>query len=578
MALSAKSYRHVGGTWLHSAKPSDLLRTVTMPFCFPRFRLFAFCRDHIVVGILAVFAGLFGGAAVAAPGQLDPTFGNSGKVILPTVRGSAVPRLGIVTQRDGKYVVGGTTINSVAKFYKARVDAGGVFDTTYTSDGQPVVNDSAVGQAVALTPDGKFVLAGQCGSLPVFCVSRYLNSSQLDVTFAGTGSAITSLTGYVSAPFAVAIDARNRIVMTGGCSISGQATGVCLIRYKEDGSLDTVFGGSGVVTSKMWAGKLVLQPDGKIVLAGLCLPSFVSGICVSRFLSDGSVDYAFGVDGSVAMNPYRHYGEHIVDLAIDDQNRLLIGGRCDGENSRYSCMRRLLPNGFVDFGFGHNGTVNGANDTNAMAVQDDGKIVLAKSCPAENFRDIFCVTRYRADGSLDIDFGVGGTVLIDIVTGSSTITGLTIDRRGDIVLSGICSNDTGSDFCLARIEGGPYAPASCTLNIDGNLALHVSSDALLLTRYLLGYRGAALTTGALGHNSTRTGQALETYLASLNLDADGDGQTLAMTDGLLILRAMLGLTGTALTQGATNTAHPNVRNAQQILTWIESTHGVACLP
>ena len=51
-----------------------------------------------------------------------------------------------------------------------------------------------------------------------------------------------------------------------------------------------------------------------------------------------------------------------------------------------------------------------------------------------------------------------------------------------------------------------------------------------------------------------------------------------MTDGLLMLRAMLGLTGTALTQGATNAAHPNVRNAQQILTWIENTHGVACLP
>ena len=49
-----------------------------------------------------------------------------------------------------------------------------------------------------------------------------------------------------------------------------------------------------------------------------------------------------------------------------------------------------------------------------------------------------------------------------------------------------------------------------------------------------------------------------------------------MTDGLLILRAMLGLSGDALTAGAVNTAHPNARNAQQILTWIESTHGVAC--
>lgn len=41
---------------------------------------------------------------------------------------------------------------------------------------------------------------------------------------------------------------------------------------------------------------------------------------------------------------------------------------------------------------------------------------------------------------------------------------------------------------------------------------------------------------------------------------------------------MLGLSGDALTAGAVNAVHPNARNAQQILTWVESTHGVACLP
>jgi hypothetical protein len=47
---------------------------------------------------------------------------------------------------------------------------------------------------------------------------------------------------------------------------------------------------------------------------------------------------------------------------------------------------------------------------------------------------------------------------------------------------------------------------------------------------------------------------------------------------LLILRAMLGLSGDALVAGARNASHPNVRDAKQILTWIELTHGVACLP
>ncbi|MGL4233776.1 MAG: hypothetical protein ACRCWJ_20580, partial [Casimicrobium sp.] len=78
-----------------------------------------------------------------------------------------------------------------------------------------------------------------------------------------------------------------------------------------------------------------------------------------------------------------------------------------------------------------------------------------------------------------------------------------------------------------------------------------------------------------------------TYLDSLKndplrkLDLDGDGQSLALTDGLLMLRAMLGLSGDALTtsaMGQPSAAFPTLRTPQQILQWIEATHGVACLP
>jgi hypothetical protein len=105
---------------------------------------------------------------------------------------------------------------------------------------------------------------------------------------------------------------------------------------------------------------------------------------------------------------------------------------------------------------------------------------------------------------------------------------------------------------------------------------------VLAIRYLFGYTGDALTAGALGANPGRTTAQIESHLAQLKssgkLDVDGDGEVNAMTDGLLILRAMLGLSGDALVAGARNASHPNVRDAKQILTWIELTHGVACLP
>ncbi len=77
--------------------------------------------------------------------------------------------------------------------------------------------------------------------------------------------------------------------------------------------------------------------------------------------------------------------------------------------------------------------------------------------------------------------------------------------------------------------------------------------------------------------TNHTNADIESHLAQLKTDGklDVDG---AMTDGLLILRAMLGLSGDALIAGVRNASHPNVRSAQQILTWVEATHGVACLP
>jgi hypothetical protein len=103
--------------------------------------------------------------------------------------------------------------------------------------------------------------------------------------------------------------------------------------------------------------------------------------------------------------------------------------------------------------------------------------------------------------------------------------------------------------------------------------------SLLATRC---FRCNALPGSALGANPGRTPQQITDHFAQLKatgkLDVDGDGEANALTDGLLILRAMLGLSGDALIAGASNASHPNVRDAKQILTWIEATHGVACLP
>ena len=107
-------------------------------------------------------------------------------------------------------------------------------------------------------------------------------------------------------------------------------------------------------------------------------------------------------------------------------------------------------------------------------------------------------------------------------------------------------------FVITGLKESVAGPS--VLNVDGSDAATrygAATDGVLILRYLLGFRGAELTNGALGGSPTRDAAQIATYLGGLGtqLDVDGDGQVHAFTDGLLILRRMLGLSGPALTAG-----------------------------
>ena len=97
-----------------------------------------------------------------------------------------------------------------------------------------------------------------------------------------------------------------------------------------------------------------------------------------------------------------------------------------------------------------------------------------------------------------------------------------------------------------------------------------ATDGVLLLRYLFGLRGSALTNGALGATAQRNAALIEQYIAAslTAFDVDGDGLTLATTDGVMILRRLLGITNAAaITNGAKNSARSDadVRTAIEAL-------------
>ena len=113
----------------------------------------------------------------------------------------------------------------------------------------------------------------------------------------------------------------------------------------------------------------------------------------------------------------------------------------------------------------------------------------------------------------------------------------------------------------ATFTAGSFVP-SLDMDNDGNF--DAATDAVLLLRYLFGLRDTALTQGAMGVNAERNAATIAGYVAALGnaLDIDGDSSVKATTDGLLVLRYLLGLRGAALISGvkATNANATTIEN------------------
>lgn len=98
-------------------------------------------------------------------------------------------------------------------------------------------------------------------------------------------------------------------------------------------------------------------------------------------------------------------------------------------------------------------------------------------------------------------------------------------------------------------------------DIDGDGKTEALTDALLIMRYLFGFRGNTLTDGAVSPNATRSScfdtcpqgvQGIQAYIEANidSLDVDGDDNAEALSDALLIMRYYFGFRGGVLTDGA----------------------------
>jgi uncharacterized delta-60 repeat protein len=359
------------------------------------------------------------------------------------------------------------------------VEAAGELDPTFGTGGRVLTDVSGTGgsddaQALVIQPDGKIVVAGTSRGGD-FALARYNLDGSLDFSFGAGGRVLTddvSGTGSFDQGRALALQADGKIVVAGRSGFD-----FALARYNPDGSLDASFGVGGRVrtdftgtgTFEEVANALAIQPDGKIVLAGTAdepgPPDFE--FALARYNPDGSLDASFGVGGLVLTDVNGADGfDDASGLAIQPDGKIVVAGTLEVGGGSDFALARYNPDGSLDPSFGVGGRVftdvSGTGRftrAEALALQADGKMVVAGSSGSD-----FVLARYNPDGTVDAAFGVGGRVVTDV---SGQANALAIQPGGQIVVAG----RSGTDFALAR-----YNP-------DGSLDGAFGRGGLVLTNF-----------------------------------------------------------------------------------------------
>ena len=382
-----------GGSTLVQVNPevgADLCYAVAVQ---PDGKIVAAGTSTVVVGLDSV--QVFAVARFNSDGTIDDAFGSGGTAVTHIAGGVSDAGLSVAVKPNGKIIVGGYSEDGDGHFAfgLAQFKEDGSLDNTFGTNGTTRAFLSGSGgtedecSTVAVQSDGKIVAAGYSADAEnnwAFAVARFDTTGAPDNTFGTNGSAMTYIDGsnhFDDAANSVAVQPDGKIVATGNSADADTNYAFAVARFNADGTIDNAFGTNGTARASILGGdatddegtSVALQQDGKIVVAGYSANAGYYAFSVARFLDDGTLDNSFGPGGSV---------------------RTTIG---DGGG------------GIYDIG-------------NAVALQSDGRIVVAGSSSDLSFNLAFAVARYLASPS-------GPPLPVELSSFNATSSGLNAELR-----------------------------------------------------------------------------------------------------------------------------------------------------
>ncbi len=397
-------------------------------------------------------------------GQVDRSFGTEGSVLANIVSQYDVVN-SLVIQADGKILVGGITNTGSDNSFDADLD---IMLLRYDVDGAPDPNFGVNGRVVTsmegnfgsftellLRPDGKIIAVGKSfdanQNTSATAIARFLPNGSLDETFDDDG--MMYVTGYPASDSASSADAA--VLMSDGKLVigdeilNGTSVELILIRYLEDGTLDTTFNPNGSIpgVSQFALGQsnsrlmdMQLSPSGHIwISAHTDEGSFFSprSNVLARVNSDGSLDSSYNGAGWFVYSPATQDVNVYNQLAQRPDGSFVVVGlyRSEALVGPYElipdsdfAIASFTPEGQLDTAFDQDGFVLADSKFGEVlagraTLQADGKILTLGTTITgirngyQSFQLQWVITRYNENGSLDTTFSDDGRAVTDFADG-----------------------------------------------------------------------------------------------------------------------------------------------------------------
>ncbi|MFN0276971.1 MAG: cohesin domain-containing protein [Pyrinomonadaceae bacterium] len=349
------------------------------------------------------------------------------------------------------------------------------------------VSDAAGRCSVSVEmPDGRILVGGYfdfVNGISLSGIARLNSDGSIDTTFNPGGIGATG--GSVSD---IALLSDGKILIVGNFSSYNGFPAVKLARLNADGSFDPTFNesGSGVTSSGQGLNAIAVQPDGKIIIAGpMTAYNGISSVGFARLNSDGTFDNSFVSGFTGAMNVYK------IVLQPDGKIVLGLGARGSYGGVSAGALLRINTDATLDTQFNNGSGTNASSQILGVAIQNDGKIVFCGYFTSFNGITRKRIARVNVDGTLDTgftppDFPNTGGAVIDVL----------VQNDGQILATGDFDVSSGYYVGVVRLNpDGTQDLSFIGLTDNQNIWVTLQSDGNLL---VTGWFGKVLDHVRLG--------------------------------------------------------------------------------